>query len=146
MMKGVIFGMIAGFIAASVMCVEPVMAEWSDHYSRKSSAQSSSSTTLKYGGTHGQAAHNYMNNRDNWQVPNAAGQSGQPSQMTPEQRAEYNKTMQKTNRLLDNIYNKPHQFGPQSKSMSADQKAEYDRVMQQSNDLIKRIENDPRFK
>lgn len=145
-MNIVCYGMIAGLIATGVVCVEPVMAEWSDHHSRKSSAQSSSSTTLKYGGTHGQAAHNYINNRDNWKVPNGTGQGGQESQMTPEERAEYNRVMQKTNRLLDNIYNQPHHFGAQPKQMTPDQKGEYDRVMHQSNDLIKRIENDPMLK
>ncbi|MCD6273472.1 MAG: hypothetical protein J7K30_11685 [Deltaproteobacteria bacterium] len=145
-MKYVFFLMIAGFIATGFLCIEPAMAEWSDHYSRKSSAKNSASTTLKYGGTYGQAGQNYINNRDNWKVPKKTGQGDQKSQMTPKEKAKYNRIIQKTNRLLNDIYNKPHQFGPHQKQMSSDQKAEYNRVMQQSADLIKRIESDPMLK
>jgi Txe/YoeB family toxin of Txe-Axe toxin-antitoxin module len=145
-MRHILLSVVAGLIVPGFLMATPVMAEWSDHHSRRSSAQNSASTTLKYGGTYGQAGQNYINNRDNWKVPNRAGSGNRRSQMTPEQRAEYNRVMQRTNRMIHNIYNKPHHFGPQPRQMSPSQKAEYNRRMQQSDDLIKRIENDPLLK
>lgn len=145
-MGRILITMFAGLVVPVLLTATPVIAEWSDHHSRKSSAQNSASTTLKYGGTYGQAGRNYINNRDNWKSPNSAGKGNRSSQMTPEQRAEYNRLMQKTNRMIHNIYNEPHHFGPQPGQMSPAQRTEHNRVMQQSEDLIKRIENDPLLK
>jgi hypothetical protein len=132
-------------MALGVLGANNAMAEWSDHHSRSSSANNSASTTLKYGGTYGQAGRNAVNNRYNWKVPGSGGQRGRASQsqMTPEERAEYNRVMQNTNRLLNNIYNKPHHFGPQPRQMTPGERENYNRVMRQSDDLMKRIENDP---
>lgn len=137
---------IAGLIATIILWAAPVMAEWSDYSARKSAAQNSANTSLKYGGTYSQAGRNYINNRDNWQVPDGTVEGGRSAEMTAEERAEYNRVRQNTNRMLNNMYNQPHNFGPQPRPMSVDEKTEFDRSMQRSDDLMRQIENDPMLK
>ena len=145
-MKYACSGALAGLIATSILCAAPVMAEWSDYYARESAAQNSASSALNHGGTYSQAGRNYINNQKNWEIPDGTGQGGQSAEMTPEERVEYERVMQNTNRMLNNMYNQPHNFGPQPRPMSADEKTEFDRSMQRSDDLMRQIENDPMFK
>ncbi|MDY6904369.1 MAG: hypothetical protein SWH61_06760 [Thermodesulfobacteriota bacterium] len=119
---------------------------YSDHAARQSSANRSANSTLKYGGTYSQAGRNYINNRDNWSTPAAPGQASQGKPMTEEEKAEYQRLMQKTDNMLNSIYNTPHHFGPQPRQMTADEKANMEQTLQQSNDLIDQIENDPLLK
>ena len=121
---------------------------YSDHHSRKSSASGSSARTLKYGGTYGQAAQNYINNRDNWKVPSAGGtgQTGQKAQMTPQQRAEYERAMQQANRILNNAYNRPANFGTGTRQISTGQQQQINRAINNADSLIDRINNDPLLK
>ena len=113
---------------------------YSDHYSRQSASQSSANTAIKYGGTYGQAGTNAVNNRDNWEVPNAAG-TGAKKEMTPEEKARLKEQMDKTDRMIRNMYENPVTFGPSGTSYGNGQ--DTDRLIQQSDDLIRRIENDP---
>jgi len=137
----------AAGLLAGLLVVTPAGAEWSDHHSRQSYGNNSASTTLKYGGTYGQAGQNYINNRDNWAVPGGGTGAGRPAPMTPAQQAEYNRLMRNTDRMLNNIYNHPHHFGPQpGGQMNPQQRYEYERTIQQSDDLMRRIENDPLLK
>ncbi|MBU1168716.1 MAG: hypothetical protein KKD44_04040 [Proteobacteria bacterium] len=147
-MKHPFLMMITGFIVTGLLGVYPAMAAYSDHYSRQSSAQNSANSTLNHGGTYSQAGQNYVNNRDNWKVPNSTdtGQGSGEAEMTPEERAEYNRTMKKTNNMLNKMFNEPHHFGPQPTPMSPNDAANMDATMQRNEALIKQIENDPLLK
>lgn len=121
-------------------------AAYSDHYSRKSSAAGSANTTLKYGGTYGQAGRNYINNRDNWSTPGPVIRGNRRTPTTAKERTQSRQLINKTNNMIKSIYGKPNRFGPWPQNIGRGQKRQIGQTIQQSNDLIQRINNDPRLR
>ena len=127
---------------------------YSDHCANQRSGSTSSNLTLKYGGTHGQAATNYMNYRhgygtgsnNHYYSPyvNGGGAAPAPRPMTPQQQYEYNRAMRNADALMNRINNDPRLNGGYTgQPMTPQQQYQFNRSMQNADALMNRINNDP---
>ena len=112
--SGLFLALCASFFLLVAVASTGWAGNYSDYHSNRSSGQTSSSMTLKYGGTYSGAGQNYMNYRygygtgQNTHYYSPQGVPGYtPQPMTPQQRRDMNKAMQEADDLMNRIQNDP---------------------------------------